>query len=102
MTLQTAPIKTNKATVFLIDDHPVIVQGITMLINAEPDLLVVGTSASWTVALKEIERLNPTIVILDITVAGANGIEVLKNLRIQFPKQKVLMLSMHEENLYAA
>lgn len=102
MTIQTAPVKTKKTSVFIIDDHPVIVQGMSMLINAEKDLFVVGTSASWTIALKEMERLKPTVVILDITLAGANGIEVLKNLRVHFPHQKVLMLSMHDENLYAA
>ena len=91
-----------KSTVYLIDDHPVIVQGISMLINAEPDLSVVGTSASWTAALKEIAQLKPNVVVLDITLASANGVEVLKNLRVHFPEQKVLMLSMHDENLYAA
>jgi DNA-binding NarL/FixJ family response regulator len=91
-----------KSTVYLIEDHPVIVQGITMLINADADLCVVGTSASWPVALKEIEQLKPNVVLLDITLAAANGIEVLKNLKVHFPEQKVLMLSMHDENLYAA
>jgi DNA-binding NarL/FixJ family response regulator len=90
-----------KATVYLIDDHPVIVQGITLLINSEPDLRVAGSSASWTVALKEIAQLKPSVVVLDVTLANANGVEVLKNLRVHFPEQKVLMLSMHDENLYA-
>lgn len=93
---------TTKAGVYLIDDHPVIVQGISMLINAEPDLQVVGTSATWTTALKEIEKLKPEVVVLDITLANANGVEVLKNLKVHFPEQKVLMLSMHDENLYAS
>jgi DNA-binding NarL/FixJ family response regulator len=91
-----------KSTIYLIDDHPVIVQGISMLIDAEPDLSVVGASGSWTVALKEIAQLKPSVVVLDITLASANGVEVLKNLRVHFPEQKVLMLSMHDENLYAS
>lgn len=90
-----------QASVYLIDDHPVIVQGISMLINAEPDMRVAGSSASWTTALKEIEKLKPDVVVLDITLASANGVEVLKNLKVHFPDQKVLMLSMHDENLYA-
>lgn len=73
-----------------------------MLIGAEPDLVVVGASGSWTVALKEIAQLKPNVVVLDITLASANGVEVLKNLRVHFPEQKVLMLSMHDENLYAS
>jgi DNA-binding NarL/FixJ family response regulator len=90
-----------KSTVYLIDDHPVIVQGISLLINAEPELAVVGHSAAWPVAFKDIEQLKPDIVLLDITLATANGVEVLKDLKIRFPEQRVLMLSMHDENLYA-
>src|SRR5689334_12169649 len=94
-------MKENKSTVYLIDDHPVIIQGISMLINAEKDLAVVGSSGNWTTALKDIEKLKPDIVTLDITLAAANGVEVLKNLKVHFPEQKVLMLSMHAEELYA-
>jgi DNA-binding NarL/FixJ family response regulator len=91
----------SKSRVYLIDDHPLLVQGITELVNAEADLLVVGSTAEWTSALKEIPELKPDVVVLDITLAKANGIEVLKNLRVHFPELKVLMLSMHDENLYA-
>ncbi|MGZ8921174.1 MAG: response regulator [Limisphaerales bacterium] len=91
----------SKSRVYLIDDHPLLVQGITELVNAEPDLLVVGSTAEWTSALKQIPVLKPDVVVLDITLAKANGIEVLKNLRVHFPDLKVLMLSMHDENLYA-
>ncbi|HTG44803.1 MAG TPA: response regulator transcription factor [Verrucomicrobiae bacterium] len=90
-----------KSSVYLIDDHPVIVQGISLLINSESDLSVVGSAATWPVAFKEIEELKPDVVVLDITLATANGVEVLKDLKIRFPEQRVLMLSMHDENLYA-
>jgi DNA-binding NarL/FixJ family response regulator len=93
--------KTACKTVFLIDDHPLLVQGLTELINAQADLEVVGESDDWTVALKKIGELNPDILVLDITLRNANGLEVLKNLRVHHPDLKVLMLSMHEENLYA-
>ena len=92
---------TSKSRVYLIDDHPLLVQGITELVNAEHDLLVVGSTSEWTSALKQIPELKPDVVVLDITLAKANGIEVLKNLRVHFPELKVLMLSMHDENLYA-
>jgi DNA-binding NarL/FixJ family response regulator len=90
-----------KATVYLIDDHPMIVKGITLLIDAEADMKVIGSASVWTVALKEIQQLKPDVVLLDVTLANANGIEVLKNLKVHVPEQKVLMLSMHDENLYA-
>ena len=91
----------SKHGIYLIDDHPLVVQGVTELVNAEHDLKVVGSTAEWTEALKEIPELKPDVVVLDISLAKANGIEVLKNLRIHFPKLQVLMLSMHDENLYA-
>jgi DNA-binding NarL/FixJ family response regulator len=97
----TAKPPAAKASVYLIDDHPMIVQGISLLIDAEPDMKVVGSSSVWTVALKEIEKLKPDVVLLDVTLANANGVEVLKNLKVHVPDQKVLMLSMHDENLYA-
>jgi DNA-binding NarL/FixJ family response regulator len=90
-----------KSRVYLIDDHPLLVQGISELINAERDLQVVGSTGEWTLALKQIPELKPDVVILDITLVKAHGIEVLKNLRVHFPHLKVLMLSMHDENLYA-
>src|SRR3954464_8433585 len=97
----TAKPAVAKASIYLIDDHPMIVQGISLLIDAEPDMKVVGSSSVWTVALKEIEKLKPDVVLLDVTLANANGVEVLKNLKVHVPEQKVLMLSMHDENLYA-
>lgn len=95
------PPSSPKATVYLIDDHPMIVKGITLLIDAEADMKVVGSASVWTVALKEIQQLKPDVVLLDVTLANANGVEVLKNLKVHVPEQKVLMLSMHDENLYA-
>ena len=95
------PLSPQKSTVYLIDDHPMIVKGITLLIDAEADMKVVGSSAVWTVALKDIQELKPDVVLLDVTLGNANGVEVLKNLKVHVPEQKVLMLSMHDENLYA-
>ena len=91
----------NKSTVYIIDDHPLLVQGLSDLINAQPDLEVVGTSGDWTVALKHLQKQEPSIVVLDITLENSNGVEVLKNLKVHFPSLRVLMLSMHDENLYA-
>lgn len=91
----------DKATVYLIDDHPVLVQGLSDLINNQHDLKTVGNTAEWTKALEDFKKLTPDVVLLDITLKNANGIEVLKNLKVQYPQLNVLMLSMHDENLYA-
>ena len=93
--------KGDKAAIYIIDDHPLLVQGLTDLINAQPDMKVTGTTPEWTVALSQFQKEKPDVVILDITLKNANGVEVLKNLRVHFPDLKVLMLSMHDESLYA-
>jgi DNA-binding NarL/FixJ family response regulator len=91
----------DKSTVYLIDDHPVLVQGLSDLINNQADMKVVGTTAEWTKALEDFKKQQPDVVLLDITLKNANGIEVLKNLKVQYPNLNVMMLSMHDENLYA-
>ena len=77
------------------------VQGLKELIEHQPGLVVIGSTDDWRVALEEIKSLRPELVMLDVTLRDANGIEVLKNLKIHYPTLKVLMLSMHDENLYA-
>jgi DNA-binding NarL/FixJ family response regulator len=93
--------KGDKAAIYIIDDHPLLVQGLTDLINTQSDMKVTGTTPEWTVALTQFQKEKPDVVILDITLKNANGVEVLKNLRVHFPDLKVLMLSMHDESLYA-
>jgi DNA-binding NarL/FixJ family response regulator len=99
-TQPTQPVP-KKASIYLIDDHPLLVRGVSQLINSQPDMAAIGSSADWTVALKEIGDLQPDVVLLDVTLANINGVEVLKNLRIHYPALKVLMLSMHDESMYA-
>ena len=88
-----------KSSVYIIDDHPLLVKGLSELIDAQPDLEITGTTGEWTEALEVFKKKLPDIVILDVTLKNANGIEVLKNLRVHFPNIRVLMLSMHDENL---
>lgn len=90
-----------KTKIYIIDDHPIMVQGLRELINNQKDLRIIGSTDDWHVALDQIKKLLPDLVILDVTLKDANGIEVLKNLKIHFPNLRVLMLSMHDENLYA-
>jgi DNA-binding NarL/FixJ family response regulator len=91
----------SKAKIYIVDDHPIMVQGLRELIDAERDLVVIGSTDDWHVALEDIGRLGPDLMILDVTLREINGIEVLKNIRIHAPSLKVLMLSMHDEALYA-
>lgn len=103
---ETQPAKSvstsqRKRRIFLVDDHPIIQQALAEMLNHEGDLEVCGTAKHPPSALEQIEKLKPDLVILDLALPGANGIELLKDIRVRCPKQLVLMLSMHDESLYA-
>lgn len=93
--------KKSKRTVLLVDDHPIVRQGLMQMINHEKDLVVCGTAEDSFQALDEIAALQPDLVLLDISLKGGNGIELLKNIKVRHPKLLVLILSMHDESLYA-
>ena len=100
MKLQAAA-QTKKRRVFLVDDHPIVREGLGLLINGETDLMVCGESDGGTAILQTIGHLRPDIVVLDISLNGPDGIDLLKMLRITDPGLPVLMLSMHDESTYA-
>lgn len=93
--------KKNKNRILLVDDHPIVRQGLSELINHEKDMVMSGTAEDLNKALEAIETLKPDLVIVDISLKGSNGIELLKNIKVRYPKMLVLMLSMHDESLYA-
>ncbi|MFN7139453.1 MAG: response regulator [Limisphaerales bacterium] len=93
--------KKNQTKILLIDDHPLLRNGIAQLISQQKDLVVCGEVDDSLKALDSIEQTNPDIVILDITLKKMSGIEVLKHIKVRFPRVKVLILSMHDETLYA-
>jgi DNA-binding NarL/FixJ family response regulator len=91
-----------KAKVFLVDDHPIIRAGLRELIDQEPDLEVVGTASSAAEAIKMIGLLKPVVAVVDISLnKDMGGLELIKDLKIQFPDLKTLVLSMHDETLFA-
>jgi DNA-binding NarL/FixJ family response regulator len=90
-----------KRRVLIVDDHPVFRHGISALINAEADLVVCGEASSSPSALDAMRNLNPDVALLDISLPGTNGIELIKLMKAEHPKLPLLMLSMHDESLYA-
>jgi DNA-binding NarL/FixJ family response regulator len=95
------PAKQRKSKVFLVDDHPLVREHLTALIEAQADLAVCGDAADAPTALSLIARQAPDLVILDISLKQSNGLELIKNLKELWPKLPVLVLSMHDEMLYA-
>ncbi len=95
------PDHMTKHRVFLVDDHPIVRQGLTLLINQEPDLVVCGEAESaWSVGAA-LAALNPDVLVLDISLSGPDGIDLLKNIRLTDVSLPILVLSMHDESVYA-
>jgi DNA-binding NarL/FixJ family response regulator len=90
-----------KRTVFVVDDHPIVREGLAQMINRESDLTVCGEAQEMHGALQMIEALKPDILILDISLNGPDGLDLLKNIRARDPSLPVLILSMHDESIYA-
>ena len=90
-----------KCKVFLVDDHPIVRQGLALFIEREPDLMVCGEAEDATSALQAIRESAPDFVILDISLNGPDGLELLKTLRVRYPNLPALVLSMHDESVYA-
>jgi DNA-binding NarL/FixJ family response regulator len=90
-----------KSRIFLVDDHAMFREGLRQLIDRESDFLVSGDAADFDEALSGIAREIPDLVITDISLSGSSGIELIKSLKVQYPELPVLVVSMHEESLYA-
>lgn len=92
---------TGKHRIFLVEDHPITRRGLVELINHEPDLSVCGEAHTAAEALEEIKKLKPDLALVDITLPHQSGLTLLKDIRLWSPAVYVLVLSMHDENLYA-
>jgi len=96
-----APSTTDKARVFLVEDHPVVRHGLATLIDDEPDLAVCGGAESMKDALAQIRRLKPDVAVIDITLGDGSGLDLIKQIHEDRPKMPLLALSMHDEAVYA-
>lgn len=93
--------KKPKHKVFLVDDHPLVREWLTNLINQQPDLAVCGEAESASQAISAIAIAKPDVAIVDLSLKDSSGIELIKNLKQSHPNVAVLVLSMHDESLYA-
>lgn len=87
--------------ILLVDDHPILREGLCRRINDEPDLMVCGESASASEALACIAQLMPDLAIIDISLKESNGLDLLKSIQSLHPGLLTLVLSMHDESFYA-
>jgi DNA-binding NarL/FixJ family response regulator len=87
--------------IVIVDDHPLFRKGLEELIHSEGSFAVCGEAGNAAEAMEVIRKLNPDLAIVDLSLPGANGIELIKNIRAEFSKLPILVISMHDESLYA-
>ena len=97
----TGNLESAKKRVFIVDDHPLVREWLTVLIQQQADLIVCGDAATPKEAIQGVHATKPDLAIVDISLRNASGIELIKDLRIARPNLAVLVLSMHEESRYA-
>lgn len=91
----------SKFRIFLTDDHPIVRRGLQLMIALEKDLAVCGEADSAPAALEKILDLKPDLAVVDLVLKSSSGLELIKQLRCQMPKLKLLAFSMHDEGFYA-
>ena len=89
-----------KSRILIVDDHAVVRQGLRLLINQEPDLVVCADAENAAEALEAIEKQRVDLAIIDISLDGPNGIQLTERIKSQHPNLPVLVLTMHDEELY--
>src|SRR5215469_1030465 len=87
--------------IVIVDDHPLFRRGLEAMIHSDGAFAVCGEAGNAAEAMDVIRKLKPDMAIVDVSLPGANGIELIKNIRVEFPKLPILVLSMHDESLYA-
>jgi len=90
-----------KSRVFIVDDHPLVREGLTNLINGQDDLIVCGEAKDSAQAINGVVKARPDVALIDISLENESGFELIKQLRSQFPQVALIILSMHDEGLYA-
>ena len=89
-----------RTRVFIVDDHPIVRQGLAQMINQEADLMVCGEAEDAQNALQAVAELHPDLVLIDLSLKGGSGLDLIRALRTRQSMLPVLVVSMHDESLY--
>ena len=95
------PKNSRKCRILIVDDHPLLREGLRGVINRVPDLLVCGEAENAPQAMNAVQKLAPDLALVDITLPGKSGLELVKDLKVAHPQLAILAISMHDESLYA-
>ena len=101
MTTPSGSDKYKATTVLLVDDHPVVRDGFAEVINREADMAVCAVAEDRAGAIEAIEKKKPGLVVVDLTLKNSSGMELIKDIHSRWPDLLILVVSMHNENLYA-
>jgi Response regulator containing a CheY-like receiver domain and an HTH DNA-binding domain len=91
----------DRKRILIVDDHPFMRAGLAQLIDKQPGMMVCGEAGDPAAAMKELEKGKVDLVLTDITMPGRSGIEFIKDLQAMYPKLPILVISMHDEVIYA-
>lgn len=91
----------DKSKILIVDDHPLFCEGMGRMIDRHPSLEVCGQAPDAAAAMKAVVELKPDLVLVDISLEGTNGIDLIKNLKAKHADLPILVVSMHDESLYA-
>lgn len=97
----SSPNKTAPKKILIVDDHPLMREGLCGVIGHEVDLIVCGVAENANQAMEAVTKLSPDLALVDITLPGKNGLELVKDLKAMHPHLAILAISMHDESLYA-
>jgi DNA-binding NarL/FixJ family response regulator len=95
------PNQKRKHRLVIVEDHTLMREGLIQLVNSQPDMEVIAEAADATQGLDVVLATAPDLAIIDVTLPGRNGLELIKDIRAQLPEQVILVISMHDETLYA-
>ena len=90
-----------KDKVYILDDHPIVIEGLRKIIEQQDDMEVVGSSEDAQPAIQQIQKMKPDIIVLDLTLKDRSGVDLIQKLKSVSAASQILVYSMHEENVYA-
>ncbi len=101
MARDQAGARTRPARVLIVDDHPIVREGLALLISSQPDLEVCGAAEDVATAGQLVDELKPDLVIVDLSLKGSSGLELIKRIKAKHPSVRILVSSIHDESVYA-
>ena len=101
MAREQADARTRPARVLIVDDHPIVREGLALSFSSQPDLEVCGAAEDVATADQLVDELKPDLAIVDLSLKGSNGLELIKRIKAKHPSVRILVSSIHDESVYA-